>query len=725
MTTMEDRYAANMAVLAANPHLAMLPEQLNNVPMTNIQLVPSGDAHLYGQAWDVAQQQWVALCHPHAPIEEAERDVEQLWSKDAKIFCLLGLGLGYFAAAFARRLLPYQRLVVWDVDPVMYKAMMYCVDTTPLFTDKRVDMMIGPEILTQVEPWWLHLDATDKLHIMPPMRAGYTNVCQKAAYDALLEKTVDMMRFHAVGLATWRAFGGCIGDNDLENMPEYFTSPGYEHLAGLWQNRPAVCVAAGPSLQKNLRCLTDRTVRERVAVISAGTVYALMQGLHLPPDIVTTIDFQRLNWTDQFQYVPLDPECPLVYLHSTYPQTVRRWPGPKFVAENASDTVGWLRKYGDNKKSAAQVQTVAHLNLLVALEMGANPVLLIGQDLAMPYDAHHAAGARAQDSTPSESPAEAFIPMPGYDGQMTQTRHSFLSMKTVFERIIAEHPETTFINCTEGGLPLAGAQNMPLKDALAQYATVEPPAAPLRQSIQARWQAYTPTISPTLLEDFRALQAHVEDLARFSRNVIAHAREMGLHTQALRAYVLQQETLLQARQTAFSLFAIRHFGIIELLGAIPPAPDACATDEAREAINCARLVKVAEMIREELPHIRRVLRRTERRLRDVCGEVPRDEPRRAVRRLLARQHYRLAWQRATRRASLRFQAHLLYHTQQYAAADVLLAMCGGAEAKRARIRRHLMQWKTDVLAAMPAYFLPVSQPQPAAQPEYCGAALGA
>jgi len=45
----------------------------------------------------------------------------------------------------------------------------------------------------------------------------------------------------------------------------------------------------------------------------------------------------------------------------------------------------------------------------------------------------------------------------------------------VFERIIAEHPETTFINASEQGLRLAGAQHMPLDAALTLAIQGRPP----------------------------------------------------------------------------------------------------------------------------------------------------------------------------------------------------------------------------------------------------------
>ena len=217
----EDRYEANLALLGQK--MPDMVDQIRQFPLTNVQLMPTATGHLYGNAWSVETQQWVPLCHATDPEQEAERDCDAAYSRDVKVYCLLGMGLGYFTAAFAKRLEAHQRLVVFDLDPNLYKAALYAADFAPVFSEgKRIDFIIGNDAMDQVERWWLSLDAMDKLYISPPFRAGYTEYCQKASYDALIEKTVDMMRIHAVGLSTWKTFGAAIGDNDLKNMPEYF-----------------------------------------------------------------------------------------------------------------------------------------------------------------------------------------------------------------------------------------------------------------------------------------------------------------------------------------------------------------------------------------------------------------------------------------------------------------------------------------------------------------------
>jgi hypothetical protein len=751
----EAQFAANLEFLKHHPVHYQMYQNVHAYPLCNVKLLPAPTGALYGEAWDIASQQWIALCHPEDPIAQATASCDQFYTPQARVFCMVGLGLGYNAVEFAKRLKPYQKLCIWDVDPQLVKAMMYATDIAPLFSMPNVNLIVGNDVVNHVERWWMQLQVQDKLYIQMPMRDGYTGGYLRQQYEALMLKTIDMLRFHAVGCSTWKLFGRHIGENDLENMPEYFATPGFEQITGLWQDKPAVCLAAGPSLQKNLAQLLPPAVRDRVALISAGTVYALAQGMGLAPDIVTTIDFQRLNWTDQFQYVPLDPDCTLVYLHSTYPQTIRRWPGPKFVAENSSDTLGWMRQYSEGKKSAAEVQTVAHLNLKVALELGANPIILLGQDLSMPPDTHHAAGARAQDQAPDETPPEAWITVPDYQGQPVQTRHSFLSMLMVFERLIAEHPETTVYNCSEGGLPIKGAIHKPLAEVLAllderakllSYGTPAPLAAPsLREQCQAKARAYQPVIKDTLYDDLKTLSRQVDDLGRFADEMLAleeHRLRIDVHTLSAeqRQAVLSSgamsllETveslqsdvdgqimayegrILGERPHAWGLFAIRRFDFIELISEIPPPPDAVAREEAQRRFNANRLLRIAAMIKDEYPRIARLLRLTLKRLPGCMPGFDYDTCRGdALPRYAAQGHHQ-----AVRRGlvSLRdpfgvatpvFVRHLaqyLYHTQQYEAALALLDTWRLAPAKAARIRQRLAAYRESCRTVWPVYVTP-------------------
>jgi hypothetical protein len=741
--TPEETYKKNLALIdRKNPELA---KNLDNLPITGLRLSPGPNGYLIGQIWDLNNRQWVAMCDPNDPVSEALLDIEgkregsaPLYSADNKVYSLLGMGCGYFAVEFAKKLKPYQRFSIFDVDPNCYKACMYCVDMEPLLGNARVDTFIGDNLAQSLQHWWLTLNSHEKFHIAAPMRAGYTQGIYPDVYDSLMLLSMDMMRYHAVGLATWRQFGPHIGDNDFGNMPDFLINPGMDELKDKWKGKPAFCLAAGPSLKKNLYKLINSPLRDRFAVITVGTVYALLQGLQFEPDLITTIDFQRLNFTDQFQNIPLNDRVPLLYLHSTHPETPRRWPGPKYVALNSSDTTEWMRHFTRTPKMAAsQVQTVAHLSFLAAIVAGASPIILMGQDLAMPHDEHHAPGARAQDTAPKEN-EDAHVRAEDIYGNDCWTRHSFLSMRTVFQQIIQNNPGPQYLNATEGGIHIEGTENISVDQALGWIEeNVEPSEERLGRKLGHIWKGYeNDTKWDEMILAFKKLQGDVkkivdnaksiQSLARNRRKELKRGAEGESKAKSLAERIKKKEEPFQQLQAAFSLFAVRRFDMVELLSRIPP-PDGTSVEELD---NCQidKLVTLSDQILDESAIVQRLLRMTWNRIEDVLPKSRKDATLEDIVKMMSRQSYSPASQllnngRIPRDAGdtpaeqmaglVRVKAQLYKHRQQYAEAAALLNAWDMAPKTVGKMHK-IIEDNTNILRPIvPQYYLlPESEPIP-------------
>lgn len=744
MTTSEERYQANLELIGKkNPELA---KNISQMPITGIRLVPSpsDNEKIIGQIWDMENKVWLPLCDPNDPVGEAIKDVEGrengqgLYLPDKKCFILLGMGNGYFAVEMAKRLKPWQKLAIFDTNPNCYKAAMYCIDMTPLLGNARVDTFIGDNLGPSLQNWWLSFSSHEKFHIAPPMRAGYTNQVDKEAYDSMLSQCLDMMRYHAVGLATWKQFGKEIGRNDFGNMPEFLANPGLERLKGLWHGKPAICLAAGPSLRKNLKTLMEAGVRDKVAILSVGTIYALLRALRFEPDLVTTIDFQRLNYTDQFQYIPLNPDTPLLYLHSTHPETPRRWPGPRFVALNSSDTVEWMRQFSEPKMPAAQVQTVAHLNLVAAIVMQASPIILMGQDLAMPRNEHHAPGARAQDTSPEDN-MDAHVNAEDIYGNPCWTRHSFLSMRTVFTQLVQQNQGPEYLNCTEGGIHIDGFTDAPLQEVLNSIKE-KIPSSPVRLSsvLKKTFDSYTPVANwevldksfTSLLSDVRHLTEISEsilNLARNRRQALKRGDEKEAHAFAKR--ILGKEPSYQERQVAFSLFAVRRFDMVELLSRIPLPDGTSQEDIDKEGVE--KLVGIAKCFIEESPSVVFDLKMCMKRLEDIKPKNAKNAyGLKDILRMMARQSYHVAAQQLKKgplptdrncknvvtpvnaylvdNIKVMSQAYSNLHLYEYANA---LLECYGLRSKKVMKNKNILDnFHTSHQEIVPKYYIGIESP---------------
>ena len=727
--TADDRYATNMTLL--RHALPAMADQIPQVPLTNVMMMPGENGELIGHAWEVTTQQWVPLCSSHTPTDDAAKEVEAFWQEEPRVYCLVGYGLGHFAVAFAQKLLPWQRLAIFELAPSLFKASLYAVDLLPLIGQgKRIDLYVGDALDQSLENFFLSLGIDEKMAIATPMRGGHTNAHMAKEYDRISLRIVDFLRHHAVGLATWEQFGPAIGRNDVANTPEYLSLPGLEQLKEAWQGKPAVCIAAGPSLHKNLLQLMDATVRPHLAVLTVGTCYALLHGLGLKPDLVTTIDFQELNYTDQFQHVPLDPACPLVYLHSTYPETIRRWPGPMFVTSNDSDFVRWVKEYAEPKYQAALVQTVAHLNVLAAIEMGCDPIILLGQDLAMPPDIHHAAGARAQDTAPDDA-KDSFVEVKDYAGNPTYTRHSFLTMQETFARIKRLYPHANIINCSEGGLAIEGIPNQPLRAVLDAIRQAEMPApmVPLRHIALTTARAYKPqTRWGDVLRDVEGLLAEGAACRQWVEEV-EHSWKGYEATEAREhiTTIMEHQNFIREHQALYSLMAVKRYDFMQAMSVAPAA--ALVNDApAIEVFNAKRIVRTAQLIREELPNVLPMIAAMARRLEDAASYYDERQPFASWREIVTlmarqswqvvRQRLRLGWPEDVSPAlAARILLQLAWHTQQYE--DVVqLTESIPHPQKRALALQVLHAFNMSSMTAAPQYRQ--QSPQPVQPPADSG-----
>ena len=75
--------------------------------------------------------------------------------------------------------------------------------------------------------------------------------------------------------------------NELMNLDRYVTRAGVADLAGAAQGRPAIVVAAGPSLRRNLHLLKRPGIRDRFVIVAVQTVLKTLLAEGIRPHFVT------------------------------------------------------------------------------------------------------------------------------------------------------------------------------------------------------------------------------------------------------------------------------------------------------------------------------------------------------------------------------------------------------------------------------------------------------
>ncbi|GEM_PF-3025598 len=289
-----------------------------------------------------------------------------------------------------------------------------------------------------------------------------------------------------VNLNTSFLLGKHMDTNILRHLDKLYKYPTVKAIKDKLQGKPVVCVAAGPSLLKNIEYL--KKIQDEVFIISIAATAEILLKNGIRPDLLTIIDMQPLV-LDQLKDVDVRG-IPVViemtchhsvvetvnadFIFSLSPVTTKTYLLPLL------HTMG-LRITPEDYISSGL--TVAITSLMCAIRMGASEIILVGQDLAVTatkshfdgysqgFDVEIMDGDNGQKilKQTSVSTGEASLlhvkEVDGYYGDKVYTTMSLDVFLNYFKGIIKEYNLTNIYNATEGGAFIDGCTHIPLKEA--------------------------------------------------------------------------------------------------------------------------------------------------------------------------------------------------------------------------------------------------------------------
>lgn len=254
------------------------------------------------------------------------------------------------------------------------------------------------------------------------------------------------------------------------NTPRILRSPKVGELEDCYGGKPFVCVASGPSLEKNVHLLND--IQDKCVIVACDTVLFHLLERGIVPHIVTTIE---RPYTTYDAWVPLvlakyREQCGKILLLSqsvSYPLIAGRWPGANIVVGKLDVPVdNWYMGAILGEQLMYSGLSVSHMALSFALACKAPSVALIGQDLAYGEEGHSHASHTVPDSALAveQKRRQSAISVPGSLGGFVSTSAIWLTFIQIFERLIAANKSTPVHDCTEGGALIKGTEVTPFRD---------------------------------------------------------------------------------------------------------------------------------------------------------------------------------------------------------------------------------------------------------------------
>ncbi|RXJ02278.1 DUF115 domain-containing protein [Anaerobacillus alkaliphilus] len=236
--------------------------------------------------------------------------------------------------------------------------------------------------------------------------------------------------------------------NFSENINNFHGS--FEELGINYKGLPYFIVSAGPSLDKNKRELIN--VKGKSIILAVGTAVKPLLQVGVLPDLIVITDPEELV-CNQLEGIEID--IPIIVLSTCNKNILKNYKGTKFVAFQTGFPLAeeFARKKG--YKTISTGGSVATAALDIAINLNANPIIFVGQDLAFTDEKSHAKDTYFFQEIQNR---KSLRPIKDINNQVVYTSKNLYSYLRWIENRIAQEKDIEFFDATEGGAKISGTK---------------------------------------------------------------------------------------------------------------------------------------------------------------------------------------------------------------------------------------------------------------------------
>jgi hypothetical protein len=340
----------------------------------------------------------IRLHSAYDPLKEAERSVDSFKKGRSSIILVSGLALGYHVCLLKKKY-PDVLLIVLE----------YSIEVVKLSKKHYPGNIKNALIITSITELSGVFETIDMSgfrgisHYIH--RASYQ--LNQAFYDNLASDIKQYITSKTSDLLTRFEFERRWIENIFLNLPYLFTSYPVSNLFGRFKGYPGIIVSAGPSLRKNVSMLDK--IKDKALIVSVDTAYGVLLKNKISPHIVMTLDAQKYSIK---HFLGQKSKEPLLLADIvSYGKISRDFPGEKAFSTTSkfyqdidgntkretTPAVDWLEKVIGNIGDIQSGGSVATSVFDLLLNLGCDPIILVGQDLAYTGREIHVSGTYHND----------------------------------------------------------------------------------------------------------------------------------------------------------------------------------------------------------------------------------------------------------------------------------------------------------------------------------------
>lgn len=417
------------------------------------------------------------------PVKEAKNFISNYKLEKIHFLIVLGFGLGYHIKEILDSYPQVKLIIVIEPNLSLFKTALNVLDLSSILSSPKVKLLIEDDPL-KIEREMLHLGTLLLID-------NSSIIIHKPSFNLLKEKLNQIKKsinnvilWSKTNLTTNIVKGDTFQRNILTNIPQIINNPGVKNLFGKFKDKPVICVAAGPSLDKNIHLLKKAKNKALIICVDAALRTMIQQGIE--PDIVVSIDYSQgarnlfegvIDQTKNL-FLAADPEV--------CPDVVYDFKGKKFIISINKPIVQWLNRFIEDKGSLDKGISVAHTVFSLAKAVGGDPIIFVGQDLSYPEGVTHAGGAIPRKKIAigidqktgkkyllvktknGEWRAKDLVMVKDIYGKEVPTSMDMYCYLIYLERMVSVS-KVKCIDATEGGARIRGTEVMSLKEAIDKY----------------------------------------------------------------------------------------------------------------------------------------------------------------------------------------------------------------------------------------------------------------
>lgn len=409
------------------------------------------------------------------PLKNSENKIKNLTFNYYNIVLVFGVGCGHYIKEILNKVNKQSKIIVLENRIDILKKVLKYQDLSYIFTSDNIIFFdtSKKDYLLDVQ------NRFKKIDIMALVAGNLTifktpvlKQIEQDTYKNQTKKLIDILKYLAniMGNSSQDTLLGI--EHMFENIRYLFKNSFDFTKISYFKDKPAVCVASGPSLEKNIDILKE--YQDNVFIFSAGTSLYKLIDYGIKPDFFSVLERPEkvYNYTikdlvEEGKY----PENMLAFLDGVVHNKIFKDAAPNLipVCRNTVPTESWFTENIERLVGLDTGTSVANLNLMIAYLLGCSPIILVGQDLSLSKDgSRHVQGTIYDKLGEKKLNNKDLVEVEGYNGERLLARKVWKDFKEWFEIKILEH-DIKCIDATEGGAFIKGTEIMTLEKAAEKY----------------------------------------------------------------------------------------------------------------------------------------------------------------------------------------------------------------------------------------------------------------